>query len=521
MTENYVIEMKGITKEFGTFKANDNINLQVKKGEIHALLGENGAGKSTLMNILSGILSPTSGSIHVKGKEVAITSPDKAAEYGIGMVHQHFMLVDKFTVTENIMLGKEEHTMGYIDNKSAEKRIQELSDQYGLKVDPKAIIRDVSVGMQQRAEIIKTLYQGSDILIFDEPTAVLTPQEIDELMAIMQKMTDEGKSIILITHKLDEIKQVADRCTVIRRGQSIDTVNVKETSQQELADMMVGRSVNFKVDKKVKEPGEVVLAINDLVVKDTRGLDAVKGLSLEVHAGEVLGIAGIDGNGQTELIQAISGLRAVESGNIKLNHTDVTHAKPRQITEHGLGHIPEDRQRHGLILDMEIQENMMLQSYYQAPFSRKMLLQHDTIKEHSERLVEEFDVRTQTVHSTAGSLSGGNQQKVIIAREIDRNPELLIAAQPTRGLDVGAIEYIHKRLIEQRDQGKGVLLMSFELDEVMNVSDRIAVMYDGKVIAVVDAEQTNESELGLLMAGVPLEKAREQAKQREEAETIA
>lgn len=515
-----VIEMIGITKQFGDFKANDNINLQVRKGEIHALLGENGAGKSTLMNVLSGIYEPTSGEIKIKGETANISSPDKAGQYGIGMVHQHFMLVDKFTIAENIMLGREEHKMGYIDNKTAEERILELSNQYGLQVDPTAVVRDVSVGMQQRAEIIKALYGGSDILILDEPTAVLTPQEIDELIEIMRNMTKEGKSIILITHKLDEIKQVADRCTVIRRGKSIDTVDVKTTSHQELADMMVGRAVNFKVPKGPSNPKEVVLSVEDLVVKESRGLDAVKGLSLDVRAGEILGIAGIDGNGQSELIQAISGLTKVESGEISLNKFDIKNSKPREITEYGLGHIPEDRQRHGLILDMTIEENMMLQSYYQLPFSSAGILQLDSIKENAERLVEEFDVRTQGTKANAGDLSGGNQQKVIIAREVDRNPELLIAAQPTRGLDVGAIEYIHKRLVEQRDAGKAVLLMSFELDEILNVSDRIAVMYDGNIIATVDADKTNESELGLLMAGVPLEKARAEAQVREETDPI-
>lgn len=505
----YVIEMKGITKIFGNFKANHNIHFQVKKGEIHALLGENGAGKSTLMNILSGLLASTSGKIYVKGQERVISSPDKAAEYGIGMVHQHFMLIDKFTVTENIMLGKEEHVMGYIDQASAEKKIQELSDQYGLRVDPKAVIKNVSVGMQQRAEIIKTLYQGADILIFDEPTAVLTPQEINELMDIMKQMTSEGKSIILITHKLDEIKQVADRCTVIRRGESVETVDVKTTSRQELADMMVGRSVSFKVDKTPVQAKDPVLEIDQLIVHEARGLKAVKGLSLSVHAGEVLGIAGVDGNGQTELIQAIAGLKKVESGHIRLNGKDTTNCSPRRITETGLGHIPEDRQKHGLLLDMTIADNMMLQTYYAPPFSNGFLLNHHAIKAHAKTLVDEYDVRTQGIESAAGSLSGGNQQKVIIAREVDRNPELLIAAQPTRGLDVGAIEYIHKRLIEQRDQGKGVLLMSFELDEILNVSDRIAVMYDGCIIAIVDADQTSESELGLLMAGVPLDHIRD------------
>jgi len=505
-----VIEMKGITKKFGEFKANDNIHLNVKKGEIHALLGENGAGKSTLMNILSGLLEPTSGEIFVNGTKEKIDSPEKANQLGIGMVHQHFMLVDKFTVTENIMLGKEKHTYGFMDESGAEKDVKELSERYGLTVDPSARIEDISVGMQQRAEILKTLFRGADILIFDEPTGVLTPQEIDELMTIMDKLTNEGKSIILITHKLDEIKKVADRCTVIRRGKSIDTVDVKSTSQQELADMMVGRSVSFKVDKEPSKPEGPVLEIKNLTVKESRGLEAVKGIDLEVRAGEVLGIAGVDGNGQSELIQAITGLTKVESGTIKLDGQDITGKKPREITETGLGHIPEDRHRHGLVLPMKLEENMTLQQYYQKPFSKNGILNHGKIKEYAKKLIEEFDVRTQSEESTAASLSGGNQQKAIIAREISRDPALLIAAQPTRGLDVGAIEYIHKRLIEQRDNGKGVLLMSYELDEVMNVSDRIAVMYDGKIIAIVNADETTENELGLLMAGVPLEKAKQE-----------
>lgn len=522
-TPETVIEMNGITKEFGTFRANDNIHLEVKKGEIHALLGENGAGKSTLMNILSGLLEPTSGEIKVQGEAVSISSPDVANRLGIGMVHQHFMLVEKFSVTENIILGKEKHRFGFIDRKTAEKDIKELSDQYGLRVDPSAKIESISVGMQQRAEILKTLYRGADILIFDEPTGVLTPQEIEELMGIMQALVQEGKSIILITHKLDEIKQVADRCTVIRRGKSIDTVNVKTTSQQELADMMVGRSVNFKVDKQPAQPKEAVLDIKGLTVKEKRGYDAVKNVDLVVKAGEVLGIAGVDGNGQTELIEAISGLTKVESGTIRLDGKDITNKKPRKITESGLGHIPEDRQRRGLILEMKLEENISLQTYYKKPFSNHGFLNHKEIKAYAKRLIEEFDVRTSSEENPASALSGGNQQKAIIAREVDRDPALLIAAQPTRGLDVGAIEYIHKRLVEQRDKGKGVLLMSYELDEIMNVSDRIAVMYDGEIIAIVDAEETNEKELGLLMAGVPLEKAHEQtvnAETEEERETV-
>lgn len=513
-TSQHVIEMNGITKEFGAFRANDNIHLDLRKGEIHALLGENGAGKSTLMNILSGLLEPTSGEIKVNGNSVKISSPDVANELGIGMVHQHFMLVDKFTITENIMLGREKSKFGYIDRKSAEKEIKELSDQYGLRVDPSAKVENITVGMQQRVEILKTLYRGADILIFDEPTGVLTPQEIEELMGIMKKLISEGKSIILITHKLDEIKQVADRCTVIRRGKSIDTVNVANTSQQELADMMVGRSVTFKVEKTPSAPKETVLKIDNLTVKETRGYDAVKSVNFEVRAGEILGIAGVDGNGQSELIQAISGLTKVSAGNIELAGSDVTNKKPRKITETGLGHIPEDRQKYGLILPMTLEENISLQTYYQKPFSNHGFLNYKEMKIHAKRLIEEFDVRTPSEEHTAASLSGGNQQKAIIAREVDRDPSLLIAAQPTRGLDVGAIEYIHKRLVELRDNGKAVLLMSYELDEVMNVSDRIAVMYDGKIIAIVNANETSESELGLLMAGVPLAEAKKKSDEK-------
>lgn len=512
-TSQQVIEMNGITKEFGSFKANDDIHLELRKGEIHALLGENGAGKSTLMNILSGLLEPTSGEIKVKGNSVKISSPDEANELGIGMVHQHFMLVDKFTVAENIMLGREKSKFGYIDEKSAEKEIEKLSNQYGLSVDPSAKIENITVGMQQRVEILKTLYRGADILIFDEPTGVLTPQEIEELMNIMQNLVKEGKSIILITHKLDEIKQVADRCTVIRRGKSINTVNVSSTSQQELADMMVGRSVTFKVKKQPAAPKEDVLIVDNLFVKENRGYDAVKGISFEVKAGEILGIAGVDGNGQSELIQAITGLTKASKGTISLAGEDITNKKPRKITEVGLGHIPEDRQKYGLILPMSLQENIALQTYYQKPFSKNGFLNYKEIKAHAKRLIEEFDVRTQSEEHTAASLSGGNQQKAIIAREVDRDPALLIAAQPTRGLDVGAIEYIHQRLVELRDNGKAVLLMSYELDEVMNVSDRIAVMYDGRVIAIVNASETSESELGLLMAGVPLDKAQEKVQE--------
>lgn len=507
-TSENVVEMNNITKVFGTFTANDHVDLHVRKGEIHALLGENGAGKSTLMNMLGGIFEPTSGEIKVKGKKVEIDSPDKADELGIGMVHQHFMLVDKFTVTENIMLGREEHHAGYIDSKTAEKRIKDLSDRYGLSVDPQAKVEDISVGMQQRAEILKALYKGSEILILDEPTAVLTPQEIDELMHIIRSLADEGRSIIIITHKLDEIKLVADRCTVIRRGKKTGTVDVKETSQQQLADMMVGRSVSFNVEKGPAHPGEVVLDVKDLVVKDARKLPAVDGTSLQIRSGEILGLAGIDGNGQSEFIQALSGMMPVESGSIHLKGKDVTNLTPREITESGYAHIPEDRHLYGLILDMSLEKNLVLQTYYKEPFSKNGFIQEDAIKKYALRLIDEFDVRMSSEENPARDLSGGNQQKAIIAREIDRDPDLLVAAQPTRGLDVGAIEFIHKRLVAQRDRGKAVLLMSFELDEILDVSDRIAVMYEGKIVAVVDADKTNANELGLLMAGSSLEAAR-------------
>ncbi|MBG9542064.1 heme ABC transporter ATP-binding protein [Cytobacillus firmus] len=498
---DYVIEMLNIRKEFPGIVANDNITLQLKPGEIHALLGENGAGKSTLMNVLFGLYQPEKGEIKVKGKPVRITDPNIANDLGIGMVHQHFMLVDRFTVTENIILGKETTKGGKIDIKKAEKEVREISERYGLAVDPQAKISDISVGMQQRVEILKTLYRGAEILIFDEPTAVLTPQEIKELIQIMKTLIQEGKSIILITHKLKEIMEVCDRVTVIRKGVGIGTVNVTETNPNELASLMVGREVTFKTDKTDSTPQEQVLEIQGLNVKDSRGLGVVNNLNLNVRAGEIVGIAGVDGNGQSELIEAITGLRKSESGSIKLNGKEIANMPPRKVTETGVGHIPQDRHKHGLVLDFPIGENMVLQSYYKAPFSNKGVLNFKEIYSKAKKLIKEFDVRTPSEFTLARALSGGNQQKAIIGREIDRNPDLLIAAQPTRGLDVGAIEYIHRRLIEQRDQGKAVLLISFELDEIMNVSDRIAVIYEGEIVAVVDPKQTTEQELGLLMAG--------------------
>ncbi|HEU9040133.1 TPA: ABC transporter ATP-binding protein [Streptococcus pneumoniae] len=501
MAHENVIEMRDITKVFGGFVANDKINLHLRKGEIHALLGENGAGKSTLMNMLAGLLEPTSGEIAVNGQVVNLDSPSKAASLGIGMVHQHFMLVEAFTVAENIILGSELTKNGVLDIAGASKEIKALSERYGLAIDPSAKVADISVGAQQRVEILKTLYRGADILIFDEPTAVLTPSEIDELMAIMKNLVKEGKSIILITHKLDEIRAVSDRVTVIRRGKSIETVEIAGATNADLAEMMVGRSVSFKTEKQASKPKEVVLSIKDLVVNENRGVPAVKNLSLDVRAGEIVGIAGIDGNGQSELIQAITGLRKVESGSIELKGDSIVGLHPRQITELSVGHVPEDRHRDGLILEMMISENIALQTYYKEPHSKNGILNYSNITSYAKKLMEEFDVRAASELVPAAALSGGNQQKAIIAREIDRDPDLLIVSQPTRGLDVGAIEYIHKRLIEERDNGKAVLVVSFELDEILNVSDRIAVIHDGKIQGIVSPETTNKQELGVLMAG--------------------
>ena len=515
MTQEKVIEMREITKKFGDFVANDHINLEVKKGEIHALLGENGAGKSTLMNMLAGLLQPTSGEILVKGEVAHLDSPSKSAKMGIGMVHQHFMLVEAFTVAENIILGNEVTKKGGILNlKKATEEIKELSERYGLAVDPSAKISDITVGAQQRVEILKTLYRGADIIIFDEPTAVLTnwkpgefaPLTDRKLLDIMCNLVKEGKSIILITHKLDEIRAVADRVTVIRHGKSIQTVPVADSTSEELAEMMVGRAVSFKTEKIPANPKDVVLSIKDLVVNENRGVPAVKELSLDVRAGEIVGIAGIDGNGQSELVEAITGLRKVESGNVIIKGVDMTNERPRKITELGVGHVPEDRHRDGMVLDMTIAENIALQTYYKEPFSKHGFMNYNKLNEHARELMAEFDVRAASELVAGGALSGGNQQKAVIAREIDRNPDLLIVNQPTRGLDVGAIEYIRKRLVAERDKGKAVLVISFELDEILDVSDRIAVIHDGKIQGILDAAQTNKQELGILMAGGKVEK---------------
>ncbi|MGB2993698.1 MAG: ABC transporter ATP-binding protein [Paenisporosarcina sp.] len=500
----HVIEMLNIRKEFGNFVANDNITLQLKKGEIHALLGENGAGKSTLMNILFGLYQPEGGEIRVRGQEVKITDPNVANNLGIGMVHQHFMLVEDFSVTENIILGSEPTKGGMISVKTAAKKVQELSELYNLNVDPYAKIQDISVGMQQRVEILKTLYRGAEILIFDEPTASLTPQEITELIQIMRRLIEEGKSIILITHKLKEIMDVSDRVTVIRKGKGIGTVITAETNPNDLASLMVGRQVEFKTVKGQANPSTNVLEVKDLVVNDYRGIEKVKGLNLHVRKGEIVGIAGIDGNGQSELIEAITGLRKVKSGQVFMNGQEITGHRPRKVTESGVGHIPQDRHKHGLVLDFSVGHNIALQTYYSSPNSKNGFMDYSAISKKANEIIQKYDVRTQGDHEPARALSGGNQQKAIIGREIDRDPDLLIAALPTRGLDVGAIEFIHQRLIEQRDKGKAVLLISFELDEVMNVSDRIAVIYDGQIVETLDPLQTNEQELGLLMAGQTL-----------------
>ena len=507
MAHENVIEMREITKVFGEFVANDKINLQLRKGEIHALLGENGAGKSTLVNMLAGLLEPTSGEIFVNGKSEKLDSPSRAAALGIGMVHQHFMLVEAFTVAENIILGSEITNKGVLDLKKANADILELSERYGLAVDPTAKVEDISVGAQQRVEILKTLYRGAEILIFDEPTAVLTPAEILELMDIMKTLVKEGKSIILITHKLDEIRAVADRVTVIRRGKSIETVSIEGVSNKDLAEMMVGRSVSFVTEKEEAKPKDVVLQISDLIVNENRGVPAVKELSLDVHAGEIVGVAGIDGNGQSELIQAITGLRKVKSGSIKIKGREVVGLSPRKITEMQVSHVPEDRHRDGLVLEMMLSENIALQTYYKEPLSNKGVLNYNQINSYARKLMEEFDVRAASELVPAGALSGGNQQKAIIAREVDRNPDLLIVSQPTRGLDVGAIEYIHKRLISERDKGKAVLVVSFELDEILNLSDRIAVIHDGKIQGIVKPSETNKQELGILMAGGKIKEA--------------
>ena len=497
-----VISMKDIVKKFGDFVANDHINLTVHKGEVHAILGENGAGKSTLMNVLCGLYKPTSGQIFINGKEVQFSSPKNAIDMGIGMVHQHFMLIQPFTVTDNIILGVEPTKGLVVDKKTAREKVMELSERYAMKVDPDARIEDISVGMQQRVEILKVLYRGADTLILDEPTASLTPQEIEGLMEIISNLTADGKSVILITHKLKEITACSDYCTIIRRGRYIDTVKVDGVNENELAAMMVGREVNFRVEKKEQEPGEVVLDVKNLHAKDYRDVEIVKGLNLQVRRGEIVGLAGVDGNGQTELVEVLTGLRKGESGEVKVLGKDLFNKSPHDTFEGGISSIPADRQKHGLILEFSNEDNLILQHFEEEPFARKGILNRKAIREHATELIEKFDIRPRGCEEApSGTLSGGNQQKVIIAREVTNDKDLLIAVNPTRGLDVGAIEFVHKYLVEQRNKNRAVLLVSFELDEIMSLSDRIEVIFDGQITGSVPGKDADEKELGFMMAG--------------------
>jgi simple sugar transport system ATP-binding protein len=498
-----VLELRDITKAFPGVLANDHIDLTLRKGEIHALLGENGAGKTTLMNVLYGLYTQDEGEIFIRGEHVEIEDPNDAIARGIGMVHQHFMLVPVLTVTENVMLGVEPtRNEIFLDRATAARRVREISEQYGLEVDPDAYVKNLSVGVQQRVEIIKLLYREADILILDEPTAVLTPQEVEDLFEIIQTLVDRGKSVIFITHKLNEVMEIADRITVLRNGRVVGTTEPERTSQSELAAMMVGREVVLRVEKEPAEPSEIVLDVDDLTVADDRGSVAVRGVSFEVRAGEVLGVAGVQGNGQTELVEALTGLRNVEGGRVEILNTDVTGASPRRILEQGVAHVPEDRQKDGLVLAFPVANNLVLNTYYVEPFAHFVVLNQDEILSTAERRVREFDVRTPSVLTPVSNLSGGNQQKVIVAREFSRPIRLLIASQPTRGLDVGSIEYIHGRIIEKRDEGTAVLLVSPELDEVMSLADRIAVMYEGKIVDILPADEATREQIGLLMAGV-------------------
>ncbi len=504
LEQSYAIEMLNITKRFPGIVANDNITLQLKKGEIHALLGENGAGKSTLTSVLFGLYQPEEGVIKKDGQVVSIKDPNDANDLGIGMVHQHFKLVECFTVLDNIIMGVEPCKHGFLQKGEAREKVLALSEKYGLHVDPDALVEDITVGMQQRTEILKMLYRENEILIFDEPTAVLTPQEIEELMQIMKNLAKEGKSILFISHKLGEIMSVADRCSVLRKGRYIGTVDIASSSQEELSRMMVGRDVNFVVEKAPAKPGEVVLDVRGMTVASKRHKNnAVKNVSFQVRRGEIVCIAGIDGNGQTELVYGISGLEPLKEGTLALGGQDITKAPIRKRNTSGMSHIPEDRHKHGLVLDYTLEDNMVLQRYFESHFVTPVgFLKRKAIREYAVGLIEQYDVRSgQGPITAARSMSGGNQQKAIIAREIDKDPELLIAVQPTRGLDVGAIEYIHKQIVAQRDAGKGVLLVSLELDEVMNVSDRILVMYEGEIVGEFDPKEVTVEELGLYMAG--------------------
>jgi ABC-type uncharacterized transport system ATPase subunit len=498
-----ILELKGITKRFPGVLANDHIDLTLQAGEIHALLGENGAGKTTLMNILYGLYHPDEGQILVRGQQVRMESPSDAIRLGIGMVHQHFMLIPPFTVTENVMLGDETLRNGvFLDRETVAARIREISEQYGLQVDPHAYIRDLSVGVQQRVEILKILYRKADILILDEPTAVLTPEEVDDLFQVIRGLVARGVSVIFISHKLKEVMAIADRITVLRDGRVVGTTKPAETSVAALARMMVGREVILTVDKKPATPGEPVLQVSHLQVLDDRKQLAVNDVSFQVHAGEILGIAGVQGNGQTELVEALTGLRPIAGGKTFILGKETTHATPREILQRGVAHVPEDRQRDGLVLKYPVADNLILNTYYLSPFASNAQIHERAVLASAEELVERFDIRTPSVRTLTSNLSGGNQQKVIVAREFARPIKLLIASQPTRGLDVGSIEYIHQQLVNKRDQGVAVLLVSPELDEILSLSDRIAVMYRGRIMDILPADQVTVERLGLLMAGV-------------------
>ena len=501
--ENYIVEMLNITKEFPGIIANDNITLKLKTGEIHALLGENGAGKSTLMSVLFGLYQAEKGEIKKNGQVVKINNPNDANALGIGMVHQHFKLVDVFTVLENIILGIEPNKAGFLEMKDARKKIVELSEKYGLSVDPDSKIEDISVGMQQRVEILKMLYRDNEILIFDEPTAVLTPQEIKELLQIMKGFAEEGKSILFITHKLNEIMEVADRCTVLRKGKYIGTVDVADTTKEELSRMMVGRDISFSVEKENMELGEVILSVNNITVPSKiHKNNAVKNISFQVRGGEIVCLAGIDGNGQTEFVHALTGLELPTSGTISLCGEDITKASIRKRSIIGMSHIPEDRHKYGLVLDYTLEENLVLQRYWEPKFQKGGFIKFDEVRNYANKLISDYDIRSgQGPITKVRSMSGGNQQKAIIAREIDKKHELLVAVQPTRGLDVGAIEYVHEQLVAGRDSGKAVFLVSLELDEVMNVSDRILVIYEGEIVGEINPKKTTVQELGLYMSG--------------------
>ncbi|TQI66071.1 ABC transporter ATP-binding protein [Clostridium sp. KNHs216] len=507
VNREYAVQMHGITKMFGSFCALNDVSLDVKRGTIHAILGENGAGKSTLMNVLYGLYQAEAGEIFLNGEKVNIKNPNIAIEHGIGMVHQHFMLVDNFTVTQNIILGNEvTNQFGVLNMKKAREEILEIVKKYGLEVDPDEKIEDISVGMQQRVEILKALYRGVDLLILDEPTAVLTPQEIDDLIQIMRNLIADGKTIIIITHKLKEIKASSDVCTIIRRGEYVDTVNVADVDQEELATKMVGHAVQLVVEKSPADPGEVVFEIDNLTVRDERKLEAVKNLSLKVRKGEIVGVAGIDGNGQKELVEAITNLTRAVSGTIKINGAEIQNTTPRNVIDHKISTVHEDRQKRGLVLPFTVAENMVVEKYRRPPYSKSGMLNRSEILSYTKNLIKEYDIRPDNCESQpVRGLSGGNQQKVILAREISNEPDLLIAVQPTRGLDVGAIEYVHKTLIRERDRGRAILLISLELDEVMNVADTIDVIYAGTIVDSFKQGEVDEKTIGLLMAGGKLD----------------